>query len=833
MDVLVNVTIDGQQVSVPTGTTVLDAAKKLGISIPTFCYYAKLVGIGACRMCLVEVEKMRGPQTACTTKVQEGMIVRTNTPDIVKTRQGTLEFLLTNHPLDCPICDKGGECDLQDQVFRFGGAVSRYVEEKRHHEKAKRIGPFVMKDEERCVICRRCIRFLEEWPGDPELDAYERGRNTVVTTFYNRPLTSPFAGNIIDLCPVGSLTSAPFRFKARSWDLTRTPAICTLCGAGCNLTLDTRTNRLLRVTARENLDVNDEWLCDRGRFGQDYVSSGKRLTTPLIRRDGGLQPASWDEALSLVANRIQEIARTANPDVVAAVGSARSSNETNYLLQKWARGIVGTNNVDFVGRPAEGAAPLSSVTAPLRAGAVVLVGVDTLGDAPMVELFIRRAALTKGTRVIAIGPKRPVVSRYGVWLGCQPGAESAVLAGLLHLLARDKGLETSGREDVAVWTKDYAPERVAQMTGVDAAALKQAAAWLVEKGHPLVLYGDGAALSPIRNLAALLGGEAAYLSPHPNAWGALLMGVAPDRYPGGSYVEDAKARDGFGKRWDARLSPRKGFTLSEMLAGAREGKVQAMLVVESDPASECPDAAASLQTLRFLAVVDHFLTPTAELADVVFPCAAPPEVDGTYLNLARRLQLSPAAALPPKGARPVWQTIAGLADCVHNEGKKSAKDGQWDYGTAAAIWHEITRGVALCRECTYETIGAGGWQPETAAEKARLTSFTAELPIAQEGYPLALAAGRTLFRNGAPLAHSAAIAPVAGEGVLLVHPQDAETRGVKTGDSVLVNSPRGSVNLKAEVSQDVVPGCVWAVLDAAATILEAPGKVTRVKISRS
>lgn len=833
MDVLVNVTIDGQQVGVPAGTTVLDAAKKLGIAIPTFCYYAKLVGIGACRMCLVEVERMRGPQTACTTKVQEGMIVRTNTPELVKARQGTLEFLLTNHPLDCPICDKGGECDLQDQVFRFGGAVSRYVEEKRHHEKAKHIGPFVMKDEERCVLCRRCIRFLEEWPGDPELDSFERGRNTVVTTFYNRPLTSPFAGNIIDICPVGSLTSAPFRFKARSWDLTRTPGICTLCGSGCNLTLDARDNRLLRVTARENLDVNDEWLCDRGRFGQDYVNSDKRLTTPLIRRDGNLQPASWDEALSLVAKRMDEIAQTANPDVVAAVGSARASNETNYLLQKWARGVVGTNNVDFAGRPAEGAVALSSATAPLRAGTVVLVGVDTLGDAPMVDLFIRRAALTKGTRVIAIGPKRPVVSRYGVWLGCKPGTESAVLAGLLHLLARDKSVDASGKSDVEGWTKDYAPERVAEMAGVNAADLKQAAAWLAEKGHPLMLYGDGAALPPIRSLAALLGGEAAYLSAHPNAWGALLMGVAPDRYPGGASVEDAKSREGFGKRWDARPSPRKGMPLSEMLAGARDGKVQAMLVVETDLASAYPDAAASLQTLRFLAVVDQFLSPTAELADVVFPSAAPAEMDGTYLNLARRLQLSRRAALPPKGARPAWQVIAELAEVVHVEGKKRAQDGQWEYEAASAVWHEITRGVALCRECTYETIGTGGWQPETAPEKARLAPFTVELPVAQEGYPLALAAGRALFRNGAPLAYSAAVAPGAGGGLVLVHPRDAEPRGLKTGDTALLASPRGSASLTVEVSPDVVPGCVWAVLDSVAPILEAPGKVTRVKLSRS
>ncbi len=833
MEVLVNVTIDGQQVSVRAGTTVLDAAKQLGIPIPTFCYYAKLVGIGACRMCLVEVEKMRGLQTACTTKVQEGMVVRTNTPEVIKTRQGVLEFLLTNHPLDCPICDKGGECDLQDQVFQFGGTVSRYVEEKRHKAKAKPLGPFVMKDEERCVLCRRCIRFLEEWPGDPELDAFERGRNTVVDTFYGRPLSSPFSGNVIDLCPVGALTSIPFRFKARSWELKHTPSICTLCGAGCNLTLDAKANRLLRAVGRENPDVNDEWLCDRGRFGQDYVRSDRRLTSPMIRKDGHLQPATWDEALTFAARRIQDIAQTANPDVVAAVGSARASNEANYMLQKWARTVVGTNNVDFAGRPANGFAPLSSVAAPLRAGVVVLLGVDPLGDAPMVDLWIRRAALTKGTRVIAIGPRQPIVSRYGVWLGCKPGTESAVLAALLHLLARDERVQSPAKADLAAWMKDYAPDRVAEATGVSVQALKQAADFLAAKGNPLVLYGGGADLSPVRDLVALLGGEAGYLAPQPNAWGALLMGVAPDRYPGGAPVEDAKARDSFGKRWDAKLSPRKGLAMDKMLAGCREGAIQAMLVVESDLVREHPAAAEALRTLRFLVVVDQFLTPTAELADVVFPSAAPSETDGTFLNLTQRLQRATQAVYPPKGVRPAWRVIADLANAALGKDKKRGAESHWEYETAAEIWREITRAVALCRECTYETIGTAGRQPEPVAEKVKPAPFAVEYPVAPEGYPLTLAAGRALFPNAAPVRYSPALAPVLWGDLLLIHPKDAEGRGIQTGDAVRVASARGTVELKARVTGEVVPGCVWACQESVAALMEAPDRATHVKLSRS
>lgn len=840
MEVLVNVTIDGQEVSVPAGTTVLNAAAELGIEIPTFCHYAKLVSIGACRMCLVEVERMRGFQTACTTVVREGMVVRTNTPAVSKARRGSLEFLLTNHPLDCPVCDKGGECDLQDQVFAFGNATSRFIEEKRHKQKALPLSPFVIKDEERCVLCRRCVRFLEEWAGDVELDFYERGSKTVVSTFPGRQLESPFSGNVIDLCPVGALTSIPFRFAARSWELKRVPGICTLCGVGCNLTFDSKANELLRVVGRENPAVNDEWLCDRGRFGHDYVGSEERLTSPMIRRDGKLVPVSWEEALSFAGHRIREIARTANPDVVAAVGSARASNETNYLLQKWARGIVGTNNVDFAGRPDDAVRPLSSADAPLRAGVVVLVGLDALGDAPMLELLIRRAALTRGTRVIAIGSKRPTASRYGTWLKCQAGTESAVLAGLLHLLASDERVEAGKRSELASRTVDYKPEHIGEISGVDARALKQAAEWLADAGNPLVLYGDGMtsgpALAVMRNLAAVLGGEAAYVTPHPNAWGALLMGVAPDRYPGGATVEDVKARDSFGKRWGARLSPRPGFGLEEMLSGAREGTVQAMFVVESDLVSEVPGARTSLETLRFLVVQDCFLTPTAELADVVLPSAVPAESDGTFVNLAQRLQLIRQAVYPPKGARPGWDIIARLADRMREgEGKKSGKDA-WEYATASDVWREITRGVPLCRECSYETMGAGGWQLERPTERLRVADFALELPLAQEDYPLVLAVGRLLYHRATPLGRSPGVAPNVSDGRLLIHPEDASARGVTTGDTVLLSSARGALEFTAQVSEDVARGTVWAPLGISETplseILEPRGALTRVRVSK-
>ncbi len=297
----ITVTIDGQTVSVPPGTVILEAARSIGIEIPSLCYYAKLSKLGACRLCLVEVERMRGLQTACTTVVRPEMVVRTNTPEIIKARRGVLEFLLTNHPLDCPVCDKGGECELQELAFGYGPGESRYVEERRHKRKAVPLGPTIIMDEERCVLCRRCVRYLKEWADEPALDYMKRGCQTYVGTFEDTPLKGKFVGNVVDICPVGALTSRTSRFAARAWEYENTPSVCVQCGVGCNVTLGVKTDTLHRVTARLNPAVNDEWLCDRGRFAIDFVHGKNRLTSPLVRgEDGELAPASWEDALSLV-----------------------------------------------------------------------------------------------------------------------------------------------------------------------------------------------------------------------------------------------------------------------------------------------------------------------------------------------------------------------------------------------------------------------------------------------------------------------------------------------------------------------------------------------------
>ena len=348
---LVNVTIDDTPVAVPAGTLVVDAAKAAGIEIPVFCSHPKLDPLGACRMCLVEFPGPRGSRldTACTVRVSEGMVVKTNTPQVKAVREANLGFILINHPLDCPICDKGGECPLQDQTVEYGPGASKFIEPKRRKQKHYPISDLIMLDQERCILCWRCIRYLEEWEDKPQIGLFERGGETMIDTFPGQPVDAKTSGSIIDICPVGALTNRVSRFRYRPWELKKTPSVCNHCAVGCNLRLDERAHALRRIVARENMAVNDEWICDKGRFVHQFVDQPERLATPMVRHAerGALREATWDEALARIVERLGAITDASGPNAVGGVASARISNEAAYLFQKFFRALVGTNNVDY------------------------------------------------------------------------------------------------------------------------------------------------------------------------------------------------------------------------------------------------------------------------------------------------------------------------------------------------------------------------------------------------------------------------------------------------------------------------------------------------------
>src|SRR5262245_5195920 len=343
---LVNLTIDGRPVRAPKGAVIWAAAQQLGIEVPIYCYHPRMDPLGACRMCFVEVEGMPKLATACTTTVSEGMVVRTDTPKVKKGRQGTLEFLLINHPLDCPICDKGGECDLQDFTLRHGPGDSRFDVRKRHFPKPIPVSENILLDRERCIACQRCVRFCQDVAMEDGLVMKERGFKTEVGVEENAPFDSTFSGNVVEMCPVGALTAKNYRFISRPWELKRTASICGQCSVGCNVRVDVRVDKVLRQYGRANDSIDEGFLCDRGRWDHTAVNSPERLRTPLIRRDGQLQEASWDEALALVATRLQEIRERNGPAAVGGVGSTHTTNEEAYLFQKLLRAGLGTNNVD-------------------------------------------------------------------------------------------------------------------------------------------------------------------------------------------------------------------------------------------------------------------------------------------------------------------------------------------------------------------------------------------------------------------------------------------------------------------------------------------------------
>jgi NADH-quinone oxidoreductase subunit G len=840
MQPLVTLTIDGQSVSVPPGTTILEAARGAGIDIPTLCYHAKLSKLGACRLCLVEVERMKAPQTACTTAVRPEMVVRTNTPDILKARRGMLEFLLTNHPLDCPVCDAGGECELQDATFRYGPGVSRYVEEKREKAKALPLGPTIIMDEERCILCRRCVRFLEEYADDVKLGYFERGRLTYLSIFPEHQLIGKFMGNVVALCPVGALTSRTFRFQARCWQLKSAPSICTQCGVGCNTEVGVKADTLRRVSGRENLAVNDIWLCDKGRFSYGFVHGADRVRTPLIRRDGELTPATWDEALQHIAGRLNDVVHASGPDSVGGLGSGAATNEANYLLQRVLRGVIGTNNVDHVGRLPENALPLD-MNRLAQADLVLLVGVDATEEAPVVELRLRHEALTRGLQVLGLGARRVhSARRFGSWLPVRPGDEVAVLSGLARLLQKDdRGAGRTQVANVADLTESLAafgPEQVEKWTAVPAAALLSAGEKLRASRNVLILYGALAASRPailqaVNNLALALGASTsvsvAALAPEANTRGALDMGVVPTWLPGRQPVDDARVRDRLAKAWHAKLSTKPGLDVAGMKAALLSGQLKTLYVMRSDPAAELPGWKKALQAPGALVVVQElFLTETAKLAEVVLPSASNVEEDGTYTGLTGRVQRV-RQCVPLQGeARADWQILTALARTM---------DAELGYGGPDQVMREAARIGPLYEEATWEQIGAGGRSlryPDLARKPAKVEYSPAP---AKEGYPFVLALGRALFDGGLALMQTPAFEPVVPEPYVEMNPADAAQASIKDGFRVKIKSSVGTVAATARLTEDVCPGCVFLPLrlrDALAVVLLEDAPVTHVTVAR-
>jgi NADH-quinone oxidoreductase subunit G len=604
-DNMVNLIIDGKEVRVPKGTTVYNAAKQLGIDIPIFCYQDRMPPFGACRMCLVEVEKMAKLQTACTLEVAEGMIVKTQTANAVNGRKDIIEFLLLNHPLDCPICDRGGECPLQENALDHGPGVSRFYEEKRRFKKPLPLGPVLMLDRERCIICARCTRFGDLLAGDHALEFIERGYKTEVGTPHGGPAESKFIGNTIMICPVGALTSQVYRFRARPWDNDPTESTCTLCPVGCSMILDSRDGQIMRTRSRENKNVNDIWLCDKGWFGYEFTSHPDRLTTPLVRRNGQLESTSWDEALSLIAAKI----RQAQPDgKLAAFGGNPLTFEENYLFQKLMRQVVGVNHLDHrIGLPIisleeEGIPPGMEISIGEceELAFAFLIGLDLTEEFPVIWLRLRQA-INNGAKVVFVGHFAPEIAPYlGKIVLHAPGNESEMI-------------------------KQHIPEMIS----------------LAEKGGKGALFVGGQYLATPQRRAILSellklrqskpNVSLNIMEGRGNSVGARVAGMRPDLGP-------------FGEKLD-----KPGLNALEVIKQAAQSGWDFLYVAGTNPAMQMPLKLwkEARSKLGFMVVQDLFLTETAQDADLVLPTLSFVEKGGSFVNIEGRVQtLMPGKEVP-------------------------------------------------------------------------------------------------------------------------------------------------------------------------------------------
>lgn len=634
---LVTLTIDDQTVTVPAGTLLIRAAEQLGIVIPRFCDHPLLDPVGACRQCAVEVEGQRKPVMSCTWPVAEGMVVRTHmTDDAAKRAQeGTLELLLINHPLDCPMCDKGGECPLQDQALAHGANVSRFVDEKRRYDKPVAVSAQVLLDRERCVLCARCTRFSEQISGDPFIELFERGALEQVAMYEDEPYESYFSGNVIQICPVGALTSTDYRFKARPFDVVSTPSVCEHCSAGCNQTVQARNGTIQRQLARTNMDVNEAWNCDKGRFVFGYLTADSRITEPAVATQTGLTQTTWANALTRATEAIRQA--TAGPvSRTAMITGSRLADEDSYVAAKFARVVLGTDDIDsrlaFASHSQNEelsayAAQVNTATygAIEQAKTIVLVGLDPEEELPIVYLRIRKAWRNNTAKIVVVGPTTgslaPLVWRH---VTCQAGEETAAL----NHLNQDSALATA-----------------------------------LNEGPTVILIGERGpegALSAAASISTSSGARFAYVPRRSGAPAAIEKGLFAGALPGGRRGDDDTDRKEVEQTWNTALPKTSGRNLHAILTAAANGEIDVLYLIGVDLVTDSPSASLARQALERVPTVivqDLALNATVtEHATIVFPVTARQERAGTATNWEGRRQ-SFFKAVPPQGAAQDDHTI--------------------------------------------------------------------------------------------------------------------------------------------------------------------------------
>ena len=804
---MVQLTIDDIAVDVPDGTLVLEAAMAQGIDVPTFCYQKRLSPLASCRMCLVAIEGSPKLQPACVTAVMDGMVVHTATEQVAKIRKSMLELLLANHPLDCPICDKSGECELQDMVFEYGAGVSRFNDEKRVFSgRDLPLNQVIIFNSNRCIQCQRCVRMCEEVVGAVALGTVEKGMDTAITGFENSLESCDHCGNCIEVCPVGALMSQPYRYKARPWDLVETDTTCPFCGTGCQLTVSARDGQLARVTSKYETGVNGETLCVKGRYGIDFIDGGDRIVSPLLRRNGTLSAVTWEEAYAALRQHIGDPAAV-NGSRIGGLASPTQSCETLYVFQKMMRLVFATNNIDSSNRWASGIyAALPSLFGDLytrrplgellEADCILVIGSTVTDDNPVSD-YLLRGALRQGGSKLFLASARP--SRLdrdaGAHLRLLPGDEAHLIALLDNALAGTAVEADAPLGEFVqriVDTIDTAAT-VTLLIGVEllrAPRAKAALEWLERLLRRLQGAGKQVALQ--------------FLFDRCNQMGAWEMGVLPTRLPGWRSLGEAA----FERAWGKPPPSEPGADVHTMLERCAAGEMDMLYLLGSDPVAAYADrdlVEKALSSVGLLVVQAAYRSATTAQADIILPGAAFGEETGTVIGNEGRVQMSREIRRPLGDARRNMDILRQVGE---------AFDCDLGVATRQEAFTEFARLVPSFRGLSLDDIGEAGALTAAAPRGGDGEPDGLPMPARSDGSrrddgKLMLVTGDCGFHSGYVSELSKTLSDIVGESYVEIGLAEGQALGLAQGDAVIVRSGRGETRVRLRLNKQFPPGVAF------------------------
>jgi NADH-quinone oxidoreductase subunit G len=786
------ITVDGKQVLAKSGELLIDACERNGTYIPRFCHHSRMQPVGMCRMCLVEIDTGRGPalQPSCMIECTNEMVVDTQSEKTLKAQEGVLEFLLINHPLDCPICDKGGECPLQDQTMTFGAGESRFIEEKRTYRKPIAVNENVFLDRERCVLCDRCTRFADQVAGDSLIHFIDRGNKTQVNTYPDQPFSSYFSGNTVQICPVGALTAAPFRFKARPWDLTEVESTSTFDSVGNRISVQESRDRVLRFTGVDSDSVNWGWLTDKERFIFESYSNETRLVEPLIINEfaeaekNQFVPTSWAEAYEKCFTALTET----TPERIAVIGGARLTNEAQYVWSKITKGIIGTDNVDAQlddGFSPEVLLSLNPSTIDKTCkpgGVIILLGADPKEELGTLYLRLRHAIVQDHCKLIELTPTKTGLSKLATHsIRIPPGKTFEAVKALSG--------ESSALEEEILKELFDAGKIIKNSNSVSVllgrTSLAETSSIIEDGAITLQEYLPEASFLPLLRRG--------------NINGAIDMGLSPGLLPGRCNLEEGSAE--LQNNWLTRPN-RRGFNTKEILEAAINGQIDVLVLLASDPVMDFPDSQLvqeALERIETVIAVDIFLTDSLLKADVVLPAATTTEIDGSFTNLEGRISPIRRSVTPPGTARPDW--MIGL-DLVQYLAPKTGPS------TFKELCEEISLVSEIHKDFDFSKVGQidkEGVVLNRGLQKAQITSV--KIPK-QKANCFRLVVTRSMYDKGVLAAHSSALQGLAPGGQIKASPEDMEKLGITSESTVRLIGSKGEIRTRLTPDPETTRGTI-------------------------